>query len=93
MGDDSVDEEDVRHIASIARINVDEDEVQDFVPQFQKILDRFEKLESVSDEAELNESLRNVARRDEIRDSLSADEALSNTEETDDDYFRGPPVS
>lgn len=91
---DNVDKKDVEHISSIARVGISEDEKDEFVHQFQKILDRFEKLEEAVDESSTEETtLNNVVRPDTIQDSLSTEDVFQNTEETDDGYFEGPSVS
>lgn len=91
---EDVTEDDVEHISSIARVGISEEEKDDFIQQFRKILERFEKLEEAVDEdIEGNQELTNVVRPDEVRDSISTEQVFRNTEETDDGYFEGPPVS
>jgi len=91
---EDVTEDDVEHISSIARVGISEDETDDFMKQFQKILERFEKLEEAVDEdIDENQELTNVVRPDEVRESISTEQVFRNTEETDDGYFEGPPVS
>ena len=84
--------EEVRHVADLARVGLDDDEVERFTDQFADILDYFETLEEVP-EVDRDEDLVNVMREDEVRDSLSQDEALANAPETEDGYFKGPNVS
>jgi len=94
-GDDAaaaVDAEEVRHVAELARVRLDDDEVEAFTEQFADILDYFEALDEVP-EADREEELVNVMRPDEVEDGLTQEEALSNAEETEDGYFVGPKVS
>lgn len=88
----AVDAEEVRHVASLARIDLADEEVDAFAEQFADILARFETLDEVP-EVDAEPELVNVMRADEVRDGLSQAEALSNAPESDDGYFKGPPVS
>lgn len=87
-----VDPDEVRHIAALARIDLDDDEVERFAAQFADILAYFETLDTVPD-IEPEEDLVNVMRADEVGACLSQEEALQNAPETEDGYFKGPRVS
>ena len=89
---DSVDRDEVRHVAGLARVDLDDDEVDAFAGQFGDILEHFEALEDVP-EVEAEPDLVNVMRPDEERDCLSQEEALRNAEESEDGRFKGPKVS
>ena len=89
---DAVDAEEIRHVADLARLDLADDEVGEFVDQCGAILERFEQLEEVP-EVDADPDLVNVMRPDEVEDSLSQDEALANAEETEDGRFKGPNVS
>ena len=88
----AVDAEEVRHVADLARVRLDDGEVDEFAAQFGDILEYFEALDEVP-EVEREEDLVNVMRPDEVREGLSQDEALANAEETEDGFFVGPKVS
>ncbi|WP_135805442.1 Asp-tRNA(Asn)/Glu-tRNA(Gln) amidotransferase subunit GatC [Halorussus marinus] len=92
MSETSPGPEEVRHVADLARVGLDDEEVERFTDQFADILGYFETLEEVP-EVEREADLANVMRADEVRESLSQDEALSNAPETEDGYFKGPNVS
>ena len=92
MSDTPVDAEEVRHVADLARVDLDEDEVATFTSQFQDILEHFEALDEVP-AVEAEPDLVNVMRADEVRESLSQEAALENAEETEDGRFKGPRVS
>lgn len=92
MSDAAVDEQEVRHVADLARVDLDEAELARFTEQFGEILAAFETLDGVPD-LERGADLDNVMRADEVRDSLSQREALSNAPETEDGHFKGPKVS
>jgi len=89
---DAVDEEEVRHVASLARVDLDEEEVERFSEQFADILAYFETLDEVP-EVESEPDLVNVFRPDDERECLEQEEALRNAPETEDGYFKGPRVS
>jgi aspartyl-tRNA(Asn)/glutamyl-tRNA(Gln) amidotransferase subunit C len=91
MGD-AVDPDEVRHVAALARVDVDDEAVDTFAEQFGAILAYFETLDEVP-EVEAEPDLVNVMRADERREGLSQSEALANAPETEDGYFKGPPVS
>jgi len=92
MSDTPVDPEEVRHVAELARVDLDEDNVAAFTEQFADILAYFETLDEVP-EVDREADLANVMRPDEERESLSREEALRNADETEDGYFKGPNVS
>ncbi len=96
-GDSEVlDVDDVRHVASLAHVELTEDEVMEYVDEFNEVLGYFDRLDDVTDDAdsdEGSEELSNVVRADEVEDGLTQDEALSNAPETEDGYVRGPRVS
>ena len=91
-GTDPVDEEEIRHVAELARIDLEEEEIDRFAGQFADILGHFEALDSVP-EVESEPDLVNVLRPDEVETCLSQDEALRNAPETEDGFFKGPKVS
>ena len=91
-GPDPVDDEEIRHVAELARIDLADEEIDRFAEQFADILGHFEALDSVP-EVEAEPDLVNVLRPDEAESCLSQAEALRNAPETEDGYFKGPKVS
>lgn len=92
MSETRVDAEEVRRVAELARVDLDDEAVAQFTDQFGDILDHFEALDEVP-EVESAPDLVNVMREDVIRESLSQADALRNAEETEDGRFKGPKVS
>lgn len=93
---DVLDVDDVRHVASLAHVELSEDEVMEYVDEFNEVLGYFDRLDDVAEDAETDEGsadLSNVVRADEVDDGLTQDEALSNASETEEGYVRGPRVS
>ncbi|NIB99280.1 Asp-tRNA(Asn)/Glu-tRNA(Gln) amidotransferase subunit GatC [Halobacterium sp. R2-5] len=89
---DSVDADEVEHVADLARVDLDDEEVAQFADQFGDILEHFEALDEVP-EVDAEPDLVNVMRSDEVEDSLSQDEALQNADDSEDGRFKGPKVS
>ncbi|MFC7028416.1 Asp-tRNA(Asn)/Glu-tRNA(Gln) amidotransferase subunit GatC [Halomicroarcula sp. GCM10025324] len=92
MSDNAVDPDEVRHVAELARVDLEDDEVERFTEQFGDILEAFEALDEVP-ETEREAALANVMRPDEVRECLSQDEALQNAPESEEGQFKGPKVS
>jgi aspartyl-tRNA(Asn)/glutamyl-tRNA(Gln) amidotransferase subunit C len=92
MSETPVDADEVRHVADLARVALDDDEVEEFAAQFADILDYFEALDEVPETDDETE-LVNVMRPDEVREGLSQHEALQNAPDSEDGYFKGPRVS
>ena len=92
MSETPVDAEEVRHVAELARVDLDDDEVDSFAEQFGDILEYFDALDEVP-EVDAETDLVNVMRPDEERECLSQKEALANAPETEDGFFKGPRVS
>ena len=81
-------------VAKNARINLTEEEIKEFIPQFKEILENFSKLKEV-DTAGVKVSIqpidiKNVIRKDEIKECVSNEDILKNTEHKKDKYFLGP---
>lgn len=92
MSDSPVDPEEVRHVADLARVDLDDEELAEFTEQFADILAYFDALDEVP-EVDREPELVNVMRDDEVRDGLSQDEALRNAPESESGFFKGPTVS
>ena len=92
MSDSPVDPEEVQHVADLARVDLEEEELAVFTEQFADILAYFDALDEVP-EVDPEADLLNVMRPDEVRDGLTQDEALQNAPETEDGFFKGPSVS
>lgn len=92
MSETPVDADEVRHVADLARIHLEDEEVEEFASQFAEILESFDALDEVP-AVERESDLVNVMRPDEVREGLSQAEALRNAAETEDGFFKGPRVS
>lgn len=91
MSERQVTPDDVRHIATLARIDLADEDVDEFTDQFEAVLEYFEGLEEVP-AVDAEPELTNVLRPDEVDQGLSQAEALENADD-EDGYFKGPNVS
>ncbi len=91
-----IDEDVVRHVAHLARLDVSADEVARFARQLSSILNHFEQLGELdtTDEEPTAHALpvTNVFRDDTVRASWTPDRALHNAPETEGGFFRVPKV-
>ena len=91
-----VDEKLVKEIASLARLDLTEEETKMFVSQFKDILDYVSILNEVDTEsvppAYLSSANKSVFREDEIEESVPTKEFLSNATQSKDDYVVIPRV-
>jgi aspartyl-tRNA(Asn)/glutamyl-tRNA(Gln) amidotransferase subunit C len=88
--------DDVEHIGWLASIKVEDTEKDDFVKQFNSILDYFHQLDEVDTEGVEPTyrvvDLANIFREDVARPSLSQDDALKNAPRSLDGYFKSPRI-
>ena len=87
-----IDRSVVRHVADLARIDLSDAEVERFTAQLSVVLDAIGKLREVDTEAIPPTAsvlpLDNVTREDEVRPSLTLDEAMRNAPAREGDLFR-----
>ncbi len=88
--------EEVRYVASLARLALSNEEVARLAPQLSKILDYAEQVGEVAAEGVPPTShpyrLRNVTRPDLVRPSLPRDEVLAGAPKAIDDRFEVPRI-
>jgi aspartyl-tRNA(Asn)/glutamyl-tRNA(Gln) amidotransferase subunit C len=91
-----IDEAQVRHVATLARLKLSDDELARFSRQLSSILDYIGQLNEVDTEdvEPLSHPLEltNVFREDACTTSLARDEALAGAPEARDGFFIVPPV-
>ncbi len=91
-----IDKELILNVAKNARLNLTEEEIEEFLPQFKEILNTFSKIDKVKTK-DVKASfqpieLKNVYREDEIKKCLSQEDALKNIIHKKDGYFKGPKI-
>ena len=88
--------EDVKHIASLARLHIGEDELSHFAADLEKILGYIDQLTKLDISKTKPTShvlpIQNIYRKDEIHPSLSPDKVLSLTSWTGNGAFKVPQV-
>jgi aspartyl-tRNA(Asn)/glutamyl-tRNA(Gln) amidotransferase subunit C len=85
-------QEQVLHIARLAKLGLTEDEVEKMSEQLSNILENFEILNKVDTNgvpptAQPN-ALNNVLKDDIVKPSMSQDDVLANAPQRDGDYFK-----
>ena len=90
-----ITEEDVYHIANLAKIELKPEEVEKFRKEFEKILEYFNILDEVPEDIEPTfqvHSLSNVFREDVPGKPLPREEVLMNAKHVEEGYFKGPRI-
>ena len=91
-----IDNELVDKLAELSKLEFDEQGKQGLQRDLQKILDMVERLKEVNVDGVqpliYMTDEKNVLRKDEIKDTVSRDEALLNAPQRDSDYFKVPKV-
>lgn len=91
-----ITEKDVEHVARLARIHLNEDEIPEFTTNLASILEYVAQLKSLDTDNIKPTThplpITNVYRTDEATHSLSQKEALSIAVEQKDDFFKVPKV-
>jgi len=87
---------DVEHIGWLARLKMEEEQLEGYTDQLNSVLDYFGQLDEV-DTKEVEPTyhvleMNNVFRDDEVTDCLSQDEAIGNAPKTQDGYFKAPRI-
>lgn len=84
--------EEVQHIAQLARVGIDEDEIARFGEHLSEILDYFQRLSQVDTEGIPPTAhtlpLHNIVRADEPQPSPDKEEILANAPHRQEDFFR-----
>lgn len=81
-------------VAKNARLNLNEEEIKEFIPQFKEILKSFSELDKV-DTNKVKPSfhpieIKNSLREDIPKQSVSKEDILKNAKHKKDPYFLGP---
>jgi aspartyl-tRNA(Asn)/glutamyl-tRNA(Gln) amidotransferase subunit C len=88
--------EEVLHIARLARLGLDEAEIDKFSEQLSNLLEHFRVLQQVDTTGipptAQSIALQNVIRSDEAQASLPPDQILANAPQKEGDFFRVRPV-
>jgi len=91
-----IEKKEVEYVARLARLKLNEEEVEKFGRQLGQILKYVEKLNELNtkdvEPAFHTVPLQNVMRKDEVKDSLPVKDALANAPATKGNYFKVPRI-
>ena len=91
-----ITQEEVKHVAHLARLNLSPEELASMTSQLDTILSYFEKLEELDTENTLPTthalSITNAFREDVVRESLDQKDALSGAPRANEDSFLVPRI-
>ncbi|GAB5047330.1 Asp-tRNA(Asn)/Glu-tRNA(Gln) amidotransferase subunit GatC [Thermodesulfovibrio sp. TK110] len=91
-----ITKEEVKHIAMLSRLELDEREIELYQDQLSRILDYVEKLNEIDTAAIEPTShvieLNNVFREDAVKESLPREEVLKNAPQATDKFFKVPKI-
>ena len=87
---------DINHVAMLARLNLTDDEKEQFEKQVGSIINYIDKLNEL-DTSSIEPTahvlpISNVFREDELKTSLPREKALQNAPEKDDGFYRVPKI-
>ena len=82
----------VKHIAELADVGINKDELGTFTSRFNAILDYFDTLDTVKGSTAVKSELFNVLREDVIEPSLPQEDVLKNAPAQEDGFIKAPRV-
>lgn len=89
-----IDKKIVKHVANLARIKLEDKEIEKFSREFSDILEAFSSLKEINTKNVKPSfqpiELKNILREDIPEKSLTQEEALANAEQKEDEFFKGP---
>jgi aspartyl-tRNA(Asn)/glutamyl-tRNA(Gln) amidotransferase subunit C len=87
-----IDEDVVRHVARLARLELTEKETKKFEKDLNEILKAFKILDEAPNAEPSFQpiAMRNILREDTVEQGLSQETALRNTKHKEKGFFRGP---
>ena len=92
----TIDTNTVKHVATLVRLGISEEEAQKFSGQFSSIIDYFNMLNEVDTEnvppASDIANAENVLREDVVKPSMSREEFLKNAPKSERGYVKVPTV-
>ena len=96
MTEKIITKKEVEYVAKLAKLEFNEEEKEEFTSQLNSILDYFKKLNELDTEkvepTAYVISMPNLLNEDEVKPSLSQDEALSNAKHIKKGYFKVPKI-
>jgi aspartyl-tRNA(Asn)/glutamyl-tRNA(Gln) amidotransferase subunit C len=91
-----IDKKDVEYAAGLAQLKLDEDEKEKYTEQIGEILDYVDKLSELDTDDVVPTAytvpMKNVLRKDEVKESLPREKSLANAPDEKDGQFRAPKI-
>ncbi len=92
----AISKKEVERVASLARLELSDNETQDYTEQLGSILNWMEELNKL-DVSKVEPTayvfpMSNVFREDKVTESLDVEKALQNAPDSKDSYFRVPKI-
>ena len=87
-----ITERDVEHIAQLADIAISREELEEFTPRFNQILDYFDLLDQVEGTSGQEQDRFNIFREDIVEPSLTQEEVIAIAPESEDGFIKAPRV-
>jgi aspartyl-tRNA(Asn)/glutamyl-tRNA(Gln) amidotransferase subunit C len=91
-----IDKKDVLYIANLSKLNIEEEHVEKFTIEFNKIIEYINKLSEVNTDSTKPTShvleMFNVLREDVVIDSLEEKETFKNAPDKEKDHFKVPRI-
>tara|TARA_Y100000310_G_C20689203_1_gene821112 strand:- start:3923 stop:4207 length:285 start_codon:yes stop_codon:yes gene_type:complete len=89
-----VDKELIKNVGEVARLNLDSKEIAEFSIELKEVLENFSLIDKCNT-SKVEPSfqpveLKNALREDKVIPCLSQEEALANSKDKKDGYFKGP---
>ncbi len=92
----NISAEDIKHLIRLSKLHFNQEEVDYYLKDLQKIIEYVNKLSEIDLEDVIPTShilpLNNVFREDEVRQSMAASEILKNAPDTQENCFHVPQV-
>ena len=93
----TIDSKTVKHVAHLARLELNDKELQQYSSQLASILSYISKLNEIDTTNVIPTShalstLKNVFRKDVLKKSLETDDALKNAPSNEGDFFKVPQI-
>lgn len=85
-----ITEDEVRHVAWLAKLELSDDEVERLAGEMEDVLTHFDALDELEGEPGVPDRYENVFRTDEVEECLPRKEALRNAPEAEEGFFVGP---
>ncbi|MFA5015460.1 MAG: Asp-tRNA(Asn)/Glu-tRNA(Gln) amidotransferase subunit GatC [Actinomycetota bacterium] len=91
-----ISKDDVKHVAKLAELEFDEKDIEKITTQLDRILDHVANIGKVDTEGIPPTShildVKNVFREDEVKESVTQEDALKNAPDTENQGFKVPKI-